>query len=69
MENDVCVYVENDVCVYVYKCIYVFRTNICVLFMFLIYIACLIKPHNNINHKLTFRFDFSKTCATKGSRI
>ena len=32
----------------------------CILmFMFLMYIACLEKPDNNINHKLTFRLDSS----------
>ena len=55
--------------VFMYINVFKFFAQTCVLFMFLIYIACLIKPHNNINHKLTFRFDFSKTCVTKGSRI
>ena len=33
------------------------------------YTACVVNPHNNINHTLTFRLDISKTRVTKGSQM
>ena len=44
--------------------------HICTLmFIFLMCIACVVNPRYNINHTLTFRLDFSKTCVTKGSHV
>ena len=44
--------------------------HICILmFVFLMYIACVVNPYYNINYISTFILDFSKNCPTKGSHI
>ena len=44
--------------------------HICkLMFVFLMYIACVVNPIYNINYISTFRLDFSKKCLTKGSYI